>query len=75
MKSKDTSCAGTLSQLCRDIAAHKIGTVTMSFGIPLWIREKGGGKLNEIHGGYVEVVEILGEEKLLYKAFPIHKRF
>lgn len=67
---------GTLSQLYRDIAAKKLGTLThvglYTFADP----RVEGGKLNEVTTeDIVEVVNVCGEERLLYKAMPVDMVF
>lgn len=63
---------GTLSQLYRDIAGKKLGTLThvglYTFADP----RVEGGKLNDVTTeDIVEVINICGEERLLYKAIPV----
>jgi propionate CoA-transferase len=63
---------GVICQLYRAIAGKKIGVIT-SVGIGTFVDPRvDGGKITSItHDDLVKVIEIEGQEQLLYKPFPI----
>ncbi len=67
---------GVITHMFRDIAAHKIATVT-HVGLNTYADPRvDGGKLNEkTKEDIVHMVELFGEEKLAYKTMPINVAF
>ncbi len=67
---------GALLYMLRDSAAHRVGTIT-EVGLETFVDPRnGGGKVNEkTTEDLVQLLEIDGKEKLLYKAFPVNVAF
>jgi len=64
---------GVITQLYRDIAAHKPGHLSR-IGVDTFVDPRhGGGKINACTTeDLVQVLRLSGEDYLFYKAFPIH---
>lgn len=67
---------GTIAQMLRDSAAHKIGTITHvglgTFADP----RNGGGRLNDItKEDIVKQIELEGQEQLFYPRIPLNIAF
>lgn len=67
---------GALVYLLRDMAGHRVGTIT-HVGLDTFIDPRnGGGKINEkTKEDLIDIIKIDGKEKLLYKTFPVHIAF
>ena len=64
---------GTMIQMAREIAAKRPGVIT-KIGLGTFVdpRVEAGAMNRRSKEKLVDVIEILGEEYLLYKSFPIH---
>ena len=63
---------GTMNQLAREIAAKRPGVIT-KVGLKTFVdpRVEGGAMNGCSHEALTEVVQLCGEEYLLYKSFPV----